>query len=210
MQMSTWVEKQESIGHPFWDKFLAKLILFDVPFDCLAGILKGVDTDLRAKKSLRFQNWHELEAYIQGVAGDVGRGVLHILGAKDLTLDEYARHMGRCVQLINFARDLEEDLKNDRFYFPLEEMKDLSFTDLQNIRAQLFSRAMKEWKQAHAYSWLCLSAELMVRIYIEGGLKYWQHGNKTRLSKGEKIFFAIKHGCLFVLERLGFKQPWMK
>ncbi len=209
-QMGAWVTKAESIEHPFWDKFLAKLILFDVPFDCLAGIINGVAIDLRAENSLRFATWKDLEAYIQGVAVDVGRGVLHILGAKHPSLNEYSLHMGRCVQLINFARDLEADLQNDRFYFPLEAMENLQMTDYEKIRSILFARALSEWKLAKTYSWKCLSAELMVRIYLEGGLRYWQHGNKDRLSKTEKLFFALKHASFFILERLGLKQPWMK
>lgn len=209
-QMSSWVMRRESIGHPFWDKFLAKLILFDVPFDCLAGVLNGVSIDLRAEDSLRFESWRDLEHYIQGVAVDVGRGVLHILGAKDPSLDDYALHMGRCVQLINFCRDIEEDLKNDRFYFPTEAMGGLRIDEHQKIRDQLFDRALQEWKLTKTYSWLCLSAELMVRIYLEGAIRYWQFGKNHRLSKSEKVFFALKHSGFFILERLRLKQPWMK
>jgi 15-cis-phytoene synthase len=69
---------------------------------------------------VRIETWPELEAYMDGSAGSVGRIMAPLLGLP-------ARHhgglgrLGQAFQLTNFIRDVREDVRLDRVYLPAEE-----------------------------------------------------------------------------------------
>ena|GEM_PF-4291610 len=196
-----WIENPNSTKHPFWTLFQGMVKDFEIPKSCLLGILDGVAKDIHTSgDKLHFQNWNELNAYVQGVACDVGEGVLCILGANGPAKKSYAQNMGRCVQYLNIMRDLEEDYQNSRIYFPLEALESLGIPqdrileekNLEKIRQELFRRAMEFRKQAKKYSWRCIPAELMVNLYVEASKKFWRFGNSKRLNKWDKLCLSSK------------------
>lgn len=195
-----WIRSGVSMGHPFWDRFLKERIRYGVVNAPLEGILNGVEQDIE-RKQLRFESWLELDHYVYGVACCVGEATLAILGAKG---DEdgrlartYSDQMGKCLQYLNIMRDLEEDRSNDRIYVPQEFLKLHGWTDLppeparQKIRDELYRRALLFRANAKPYSWRCLPAELMARIYLKGAKKYWRSGSTQRLNKFEKCVALI-------------------
>jgi phytoene synthase len=69
---------------------------------------------------VRIGSWGELEAYMDGSAGSVGRIMAALLG---LPADRHAGlgRLGLAFQLANFIRDVGEDWRLDRVYLPAEE-----------------------------------------------------------------------------------------
>lgn len=195
-RLEDWVLYPRTMGHPFWDRFLKAKIDFEISTEVLLGILKGVAWDI-GKDQLRFETWSELEEYIRGVACCVGEATLSVLGANDPRAERYADQMGKCLQFLNIMRDLDEDRKENRVYVPLEFLRSMNLSDLpsdhrlQNIRDEIYSRAMTCRDNAMPYSWRCLPAELMASVYIAGAKKYWRHGNPKRLSNLEKVSAAL-------------------
>jgi 15-cis-phytoene synthase len=66
---------------------------------------------------VRMASWEELEAYMQGSAGAVGRILAVLLGAPADRHDSFAS-LALAFQLTNFIRDVREDWELDRVYLP--------------------------------------------------------------------------------------------
>src|SRR5215208_8336523 len=69
---------------------------------------------------VRIQTWPELEAYMDGSAGSVGRIMAPLLGVPERHRAGYGR-LGQAFQLANFIRDVREDRRLDRIYLPAED-----------------------------------------------------------------------------------------
>jgi phytoene synthase len=69
---------------------------------------------------VRMSTRDELERYMQGSAGSVGRIMAPLLGAPERA-DDFAR-LGVAFQLTNFIRDVREDWALDRLYLPAEDL----------------------------------------------------------------------------------------
>ena len=69
---------------------------------------------------VRIGSWEELEAYMDGSAGSVGRIMAPLLGVPARHHAGYGR-LGQAFQLANFIRDVREDTALDRIYLPAED-----------------------------------------------------------------------------------------
>ena len=69
---------------------------------------------------VRIETWPELEAYMDGSAGSVGRIMAPLLGVPGRHQAGYGR-LGQAFQLANFIRDVREDTSLDRVYLPAED-----------------------------------------------------------------------------------------
>ena len=76
---------------------------------------------------LRIQTREELERYMNGSAGSVGRIMAAILGAPEES--ERLARLGVAFQLTNFLRDVREDYGLDRIYLPADERARLGVDD---------------------------------------------------------------------------------
>jgi phytoene synthase len=73
-------------------------------------------------KPVRMQTWEELELYMQGSAGSVGRILAALLGVPAERRSEFAS-LALAFQLTNFVRDVREDWDLDRVYLPAEDLE---------------------------------------------------------------------------------------
>jgi phytoene synthase len=69
---------------------------------------------------VRIETWPELETYMDGSAGSVGRIMAPLLGVPARYHAGYGR-LGQAFQLTNFIRDVREDMTLDRIYLPAED-----------------------------------------------------------------------------------------
>jgi 15-cis-phytoene synthase len=69
---------------------------------------------------VRIETWPELEAYMDGSAGSVGRIMAPLLGVPVVHHAGFGR-LGQAFQLTNFIRDVREDRRLDRIYLPAED-----------------------------------------------------------------------------------------
>jgi 15-cis-phytoene synthase len=69
---------------------------------------------------VRIGSWEELEAYMDGSAGSVGRIMAALLGVPARHHGDFGR-LGQAFQLTNFLRDVREDLALDRVYLPADD-----------------------------------------------------------------------------------------
>lgn len=81
--------------------------------------LKSMEQDL-VKKT--YQTINETEEYIYGSANVIGLYMAKLMGLPE-EANQAAELMGKSFQFVNFIRDVAEDVKLGRNYFPQEEMK---------------------------------------------------------------------------------------
>lgn len=84
------------------------------------AVLDGMQMDLDYN---RYPDFATLEVYCHRVAGVVGLLSADIFGYRQPQTREYARNLGIALQLTNIVRDVGEDVRRNRIYLPLEDMR---------------------------------------------------------------------------------------
>lgn len=102
-----------------------------------------------------YKDMDELLMYLYGSSEVVGLFMVNIL---DLSPESYtaARLLGRAMQYVNFIRDISEDLKLGRTYFPQDEMEEFGIKTLDEASNKLkpdnFINFLKKQLQTY-YKW---------------------------------------------------------
>jgi phytoene synthase len=81
-----------------------------------------------------YQNMEELKTYLYGSSEVVGLFMAKIMGLPEESYHA-ARHLGRAMQYINFIRDIDEDLKLGRVYFPQDDLNQYGLISLEENEA---------------------------------------------------------------------------
>ena len=89
----------------------------DLPLDELGPYMRSMRVDCGP---VRISSWDELDVYMDGSAGSVGRIMAPLLGVPERYHADFG-HLGQAFQLANFIRDVREDWAMDRIYMPAED-----------------------------------------------------------------------------------------
>jgi 15-cis-phytoene synthase len=89
----------------------------DLPLDELGPYMRSMRMDCGP---VRIGTWDELLGYMDGSAGSVGRIMAPLLCVPERLHADFGR-LGQGFQLTNFIRDVREDRRLDRIYFPAED-----------------------------------------------------------------------------------------
>jgi phytoene synthase len=88
-----------------------------LPLDELGPYMRSMRVDCGP---VRISTWEELQAYMDGSTGSVGRIMAALLGLPRGHHDDFGR-LGQAFQLTNFVRDVREDWLMDRIYLPADD-----------------------------------------------------------------------------------------
>lgn len=136
---------------------------FQIPEKYPMDLLRGMRMDVEDQG---FETLAQLEDYCYCVAGVVGLMMCHVMGLSRTEALSNAVAMGSAMQLTNISRDVDQDLKISRIYFPREWLRDAGFQTAD--RAQLLKDfAADPGRQ----QWLALSERALSRadvLYAEG------------------------------------------
>jgi 15-cis-phytoene synthase len=102
-----------------------------LPLGELATYMRSMRIDCAP---VRIGSWEELEAYMDGSAGSVGRIMAPLLGVPRGCHGDLGR-LGHAFQLANFIRDAAEDATLDRVYFPAEDRERFGVAE-RDLRAE--------------------------------------------------------------------------
>ncbi len=91
------------------------------------AFLDSMEMDLTKRV---YQTMDETLEYIYGSAEVIGLFMARILGLVDRSF-EFAKHLGRAMQYINFIRDIHEDNSLNRLYFPQTELAKFGLETLE-------------------------------------------------------------------------------
>jgi len=105
--------------HPVTQALAPAVRSFNLPETRFNEIIDGMEMDLVQS---RYANFDELKLYCHRAAGVVGLMAAEIFGRTQSATLEYAENLGTAFQLTNIIRDVGEDARRDRIYFPLDEL----------------------------------------------------------------------------------------
>ncbi len=175
-------------------------------------LLEGIEWDLARK---RYADLDGLLSYCDRVAGAVGLLCLQAFGLhEDARAREYSKNLSYGLQLTNIMRDVGQDAKNGRIYWPESELAAFGYSGEElrkgKITEAYFKVARLQVKRAQAYldkaelilvdhpdlRRKLLGPEVMRETYesllrrIEKELDRSLDGDPPKLSKFDKILVA--------------------
>jgi phytoene synthase len=163
-----------------------------------------IDSMRRDCGALRIATWTDLEEYMDGSAGSVGRILAPLLGAPAGAEGAFGR-LGRGFQLANFLRDVREDHELGRVYLPAEDLTRFRTgeEDIARGRATPGFRALIAFEAERARRLLAAGDEAAnaAAPSVRGGM---------RLARAvyEAVLDRIEHVGFDVLGRRTTPPPW--
>jgi 15-cis-phytoene synthase len=143
---------------------------------------------------VRIETWPELEAYMDGSAGSVGRIMAPLLGVPQRHHAGYGR-LGLAFQLANFIRDVPEDTRLDRVYLPAEDRARFGVdeADLAGEHASPELRALlaHELRRARALFAESEPAIAAAPASVRGGVRFAVAIYLRVLDRVERIDFDV-------------------
>jgi len=111
---------------PILNPFIFVMRKHDIPLRYPLELIQGVSTDIRKKA---YGTFAELRKYCYRVASVVGLMLVYVMGIKDIRkAKKYAVKLGIAMQLTNILRDVGEDARMGRVYFPKDELAQFGIT----------------------------------------------------------------------------------
>ena len=162
-----------------------------LPLDELRTYMRSMRIDCAP---VRIQTWPELEAYMDGSAGSVGRIMAPLLGVPDRHQAGYGR-LGLAFQLANFIRDVREDTSLDRVYLPAEDRERFGVgeEDLRGTHASPELRALlaHEVRRARALFAETEPAIAAAPASVRSGVRFAVAIYLRMLDRVERIEFDV-------------------
>jgi phytoene synthase len=118
--------KSEKTGNIVVDSFVILAKRHDFKKSFIDAFLHSMEMDLTNKI---YYTLDETLEYIYGSAEVIGLFMAKILGLSERSY-KHARFLGRAMQYINFIRDINEDNKLNRLYFPKDELESFGLDNL--------------------------------------------------------------------------------
>jgi 15-cis-phytoene synthase len=115
--LDAWEAELAAARHPVAQALRDAGERHGLPLGELGGYMRAMRVDCGP---VRIGSWEELEAYMDGSAGSVGRIMAPLLGVPARHHGAFGR-LGQAFQLANFIRDVAEDRELDRIYLPAED-----------------------------------------------------------------------------------------
>lgn len=184
---------------------------YQLPFELFDELIQGVEMDLDRD---RYKTWEELDLYCHRVASVVGLLSIEIFGYRDKGCREYARHLGRALQLTNILRDVRGDAGRGRIYLPGDELKKhgvdesgllkLKYSDaFHEVAAEMAIRARGHYQKAAGALPGCDRRNMVAAESM--GAVYWRllrcmeqkrfrvlDGETIRLGKPRKLWLVFR------------------
>lgn len=102
-----------------------------IPIEPFENLLKAFRQDVVKN---RYSNFEEVLKYCSNSAEPVGRIVLMIFGKHNEEMFLYSDKICTALQLTNFWQDISIDLKKDRVYLPLDDMKKYGYSETELLK----------------------------------------------------------------------------
>jgi len=118
--LDAWEAELDSPRHPVAVALVDAAQRHRLPLDELHTYMDAMRIDCAP---VRMGSWEELDAYMDGSAGTVGRVMAALLGLPEREHPAFGR-LGQAFQLTNFLRDVREDAALGRVYLPLDSLDD--------------------------------------------------------------------------------------
>lgn len=106
--------------NPILNSFVFTMKRYGIPLHYPLELIRGVRSDITKKE---YSNFSQLRKYCFRVASVVGIMLTYVMGVGDIAkAKKYAIKLGIAMQLTNILRDVGEDARLGRVYFPKDEL----------------------------------------------------------------------------------------
>src|SRR4051794_32577841 len=113
-ELDAWEAQLAAPTHPIARALIDAGHRHDLPLGELHTYMNSMRIDCG---QVRMESWEELDAYMDGSAGTVGRIMATLLAVPERHRADFGR-LGQAFQLTNFLRDVREDTQLGRAYLP--------------------------------------------------------------------------------------------
>jgi len=138
---------------------------YQIAFSDLVKVIDGVEMDLTIT---HYETFDDLKRYCHCVAAAVGLSVLPVLSYHHETTAcsgarKWAIALGLGMQLANIVRDVDEDIRRERCYIPIEDLKrfGVSKEDLEQGKLGKCVRELFSFEIARARSYMHAGEKLL-------------------------------------------------
>lgn len=143
---------EEPSDDPVLRELVHAVSAFAIPRGALDELVDGVLRDLDPTS---YERWEDLASYCEGVASSVGEMCAAIFGVAGGPTERSeavarARTLGLAMQLTNILRDVGEDARRGRCYFPAEELALFDLTRDDVLKGQMTQR-WDRWRSFMAF-----------------------------------------------------------
>lgn len=142
---NTFCKKTDSIfagkqvDHPIIQAFHEMAVRNSIPYEYVLSFLEAMRADTQ---KTTYNTFAELETYMYGSAEVIGLMMCKILKLPEASYAA-AQKQGKAMQLINFIRDIQEDITLGRQYIPTEDMRKFGLSSLSPKTEQEFTAFKK-------------------------------------------------------------------
>lgn len=176
----------------FWEALHNTIIEKNISPQNLFNLLKAFKQDVTKN---RFINFEEILEYCSNSANPVGRIILELHDIRTDSVFNLSDKVCTALQLTNFYQDVKIDLKKNRIYIPLDELKKYQIEENSLAKSENnpnFAQLMKF--QVERNRQIYREGEEIIK-YLSGRLKYqikWTIlGGMAILSKIEDIKYNV-------------------
>lgn len=170
---------------------------YQIPNVYAEEMLNGMEMDYFHSP---YKTFRELELYCYRVASTVGLMMCYVMGVYDEKALKHASDLGMAMQLTNIARDVKEDLENNRNYFPTEWADQTNFEKVTKLieKAELYYASGFE-----GLKYLRLRTSFVILI---AALLYREIGHQIILegppALKKRVVISLPRKCVLIVEAL--------
>ncbi len=203
--------KKKKSQNQIIDNFISIMKEYNIRASTPLYLISGIFDDL---KKVNISSFNQLFFYSYKVAGTVGLMMCKIMKTNNIKQNLKGIQLGIAMQITNICRDIKEDLKRDRIYFPktyrsfrfknCDEI--LSNISLQKKLSKDMLKLMNDSDDLYANSWnVILELPFKYRVPIAIAANLYQSigfkirknnfniwNERTYLSLPEKLFITLK------------------
>lgn len=142
--------------HPVFVALRETIDRFEIPADLFQSLLIAFRSDVTRH---RYESFEEVLEYCENSANPIGRLMLLLFNYRSETTMEFSDSICTALQLTNFWQDVAVDLKKDRVYIPMEDIREFGYSE-EELLGFHCSQAFKDL--------MCYQVERTQQMFQEG------------------------------------------
>jgi squalene synthase HpnC len=142
--------------HPVFVALQETVDHFEIPIELFQSLLKAFRSDVTTH---RYETFEDVLEYCESSANPIGRLMLLLFNYRSETTMELSDSICTALQLTNFWQDVTVDLKKDRVYIPLDDIREFGYSE-EELLGLRCSQAFKDL--------MCYQVERTEQMFQEG------------------------------------------
>lgn len=178
--------------HPVFIALHETASRFEIPIELLQALLRAFRSDVTTN---RYETFDDVLDYCSNSANPVGRLILLLFSYRSESTLTLSDSLCSALQLTNFWQDISVDLKKDRVYIPMEDVREFGYSEEELFDGEE-NQAFKDL--------LCYQVDRTRQMFRDGTplllevgkdlrteLRLTWHGGMRILEKIEKSGYAV-------------------